>query len=381
MTRPIHGGANIAELRSLGLRPEDVLDFSASINPLGAPSCISQAIGAVNLAAYPDTECTALRESLVARLCVSTSQILVGNGSTELIHLTARAYLNADDSGMDNGHASSEKSFGVETGNRAVIFAPTFGEFAAACDMQGADVVSIVADEGNDFAWDIERAARIIAERAPSLVFLCNPNNPTGRYLSEADVRRIADSLPDDALLMLDEAYLPFVEAQWYSMPLLDLGNVALLRSMTKDYALTALRLGYMLAPPTVVERVRALQHSWSVNGLAQAAGIAALADTRHVEDGRAEMRAAKRYIVSELDAMGLRCMPSAANFVLVKVGDARALRHALLTGHRISVRDCASFGLPEYIRIGIRTKADCERLIGALRDIFGGLMALTSHG
>ncbi|MYC07663.1 MAG: histidinol-phosphate aminotransferase family protein [Chloroflexi bacterium] len=361
MTLPIHGGANIAELRSLGLRPEDVLDFSASINPLGAPSCISQAIGAVNLAAYPDTECTALRESLAARLAVSTAQILAGNGSTELIHLTARAYLNA--------------------GNRAVIFAPTFGEFAAACDMHGADVLSIVADEGNNFAWDIERAARIIAERAPSLVFLCNPNNPTGRYLSEADVRRIANSLPEDSLLMLDEAYLPFVEARWDSMPLLNLGNVALLRSMTKDYALTALRLGYMLAPPAVVERVRALQHSWSVNGLAQEAGIAALADTRHVEDGRAETRAAKRYLVSELDAIGLRCMPSAANFVLVKVGDARALRQALLTGHRISVRDCASFGLPEYIRIGVKTKADCERLIGALRDIFGGLMALTSHG
>ena len=400
MTRPIHGGANIAELRSFGLRPEDVLDFSASINPLGAPSCISHAIGAVNLAAYPDTECTALRESLSARLAVSTAQILVGNGSTELIHLTARAYLNAGNSGvdsrqangetsgegttthggMDNSLSSGEKSAGDTTGNRVVIFAPTFGEFAAACDMQGADVVSIVADEGNDFAWDIERAARIIAARAPSLVFLCNPNNPTGRYLTEVDVRRIADSLPDDALLMLDEAYLPFVEARWDSMPLLELGNVALLRSMTKDYALTALRLGYMLAPPTVVERVRALQHSWSVNGLAQTAGIAALADTRHVEDGRAEMRAAKRYLVSELDAMGLRCMPSAANFVLVKVGDARALRQALLTGHRISVRDCASFGLPEYIRIGIKTKADCERLIGALRDIFGGLMALTSH-
>ena len=91
----------------------------------------------------------------------------------------------------------------------------------------------------------------------PSLVFLCNPNNPTGRYLGEEDVRRIAVSLPEGSLLMLDEAYLPFVDSQWDSPPLLDLGNVALLRSMTKDYALTALRLGYMLAPPKVVERVK----------------------------------------------------------------------------------------------------------------------------
>lgn len=350
MPRPTHGGANIAELRSLGLRPEDVLDFSASINPLGAPSGALQAMREVDLAAYPDTECTALREALGAKMGVPTTQLLVGNGSTELIHLTARAQLN--------------------TGDSAAIFAPTFGEFQAACDIQGVRVVSVTARGSNGFAWDIPDASEVVAEQSPSLVFLCNPNNPTGRYLSEADVRRIARSLPGDSLLLLDEAYLPFVEARWDSLPLLDLGNVALLRSMTKDYALTALRLGYMLAPPDVVERVRAQQHSWSVNALAQAAGVAALADTRHVDDGRKAAQAAKSYLVSELGALGLHCAPSAANFVLVKVGDARVLRNTLLRRHRISVRDCASFDLPEYIRIGIRTKDDCERLVAALREI-----------
>ena len=336
-TRPTHGGTNIAELRSLRLRPEDVLDFSASINPLGAPPCVAQAMSGVDLAAYPDTECTALREALAERLGVSTAHILVGNGSTELIHLAARAYLDG--------------------GDGAVIFAPTFGEFEAACNAQNAEVVGIVARECNGFDWDIANAEEVIAERSPSLAFLCNPNNPTGRYLCEDDVRRIADAVPADGLLLLDEAYLPFVDARWDSLPLLGLGNVALLRSMTKDYALTGLRLGYMLAPPDVVERVRAWQHSWSVNAPAQAAGIAALSDTRHVGNGRVAVQAAKSYLVNELGALGLRCMPSAANFVLVKVGDARTLRHALLERHGIIVRDCASFGLPEYIRVGIRTK------------------------
>ena len=348
--RPVHGGTNIAELRSLGLRPEDALDFSASINPLGAPHGVTQAMTGVDLAAYPDTECTALREALAAKLGVSTSQILVGNGSTELIHLTARAYLDARD--------------------RAIIFAPTFGEFQAACAMQGADALEITARESTGFAWDVADAARVIAERSPSLVFLCNPNNPTGRYLSESDVRRIAAAVPADGLLLLDEAYLPFVDARWDSLPLLELGNVALLRSMTKDYALTALRLGYMLAPQDVVERVGAWQHSWSVNGLAQAAGVAALEDARHVDDGRNAVRAAKRYLTGELDAMGLRYAPSAANFVPVKVGSAKTLRRALLERHGIIVRDCASFGLPEYIRIGVRTLDDCKRLVAALRDI-----------
>lgn len=349
MARPTHGGTNIAELRSLGLRPEDMLDFSASINPLGAPRSVLSAMNGVDLAAYPDTECTALREALADRLGVSPKEILVGNGSTELIHLTARAYLHS--------------------GTTAAIFTPTFGEFEAACAMQNARIIGIAANEADRFSWEIEKAVRTIAEQSPALVFLCNPNNPTGRYLSEEDVREIAGALPQDSLLLLDEAYLPFVDSRWNSLPLLDLGNVALLRSMTKDYALTALRLGYMLAPPDVVERVRAQQHSWSVNALAQAAGIAALADTAHVEDGRRAVQDAKRYLIGELAALGRHFIPSAANFLLVDVGSAKELRQALLKRHHIIVRDCASFGLPDYIRIGIRTKEDCKRLVAALRE------------
>ena len=348
--RAVHGGTNIAELRSLGLRPEDVLDFSASINPLGAPRAVSPAMNGVNLAAYPDTECTALREALADRLDVSPKQILAGNGSTELIHLTARAYLHS--------------------GATAVIFTPTFGEFEAACAMRNANIIGVTANEGDHFSWDIEEAVRTIAERSPSLVFLCNPNNPTGRYMSEEDVREIAGALPQDSILLLDEAYLPFVDSRWNSLPLLELGNVALLRSMTKDHALTALRLGYMLAPPDVVERVRTQQHSWSVNALAQAAGIAALGDTGHVEDGRRAVRDAKRYLIEELETLGMPAVPSAANFLLVNVGSAKLLRTALLKRHHIIVRDCASFGLPDYIRIGIRTKEDCKRLVAALRDV-----------
>ena len=363
MNRPVHGGTNIAELRSLGLRPEDMLDFSASINPLGAPPGISRAMNDVDLATYPDTECTALREALAEHLGVSTPRILAGNGSTELIHLTARAYLA-------QSPVRPEPVEGHIAGRNAVIFAPTFGEFEAACDMQNAKIITILASEADGFAWDIEEAASTIAEHSPSLVFLCNPNNPTGKYLNEDDVRRITAAVPADGLLLLDEAYLPFVDTRWDSLPLLDLGNVALLRSMTKDYALTALRLGYMLAPPDVVERVGAWQHSWSVNAPAQAAGVAALADTRHVDDGRKAVQAAKRYLMGELDALGLRCAPSAANFVLVNVGDAKTLRRALLERHGIIVRDCASFGLPAHIRIGVRTLGDCKRLVDALRDI-----------
>ena len=252
MTRPVHGGANIDELRALGLRPDDVLDFSASVNPLGAPPGARAAMLGVNLAAYPDPACTELRETLARRHGVFPEQILVGNGSTELIHLTAMACLARR--------------------KRAIIFTPTFGEYEAACQAQDADIIGIAADESAAFGWDISAAAALIAKRRPAVVFLCNPNNPTGRYLPEDDARRIAEAVGADGLLLLDEAYLPFVARRWDSLPLLDMGNVALLRSMTKDYGLTALRLGYMLAPPAIIERVGRRQHSWSVNALAQAA-------------------------------------------------------------------------------------------------------------
>lgn len=350
MTRPVHGGANTAELRSLGIRPADVLDFSASVNPLGAAPAATAAMLSVDLAAYPDPDCIDLRDALAERHGVSPQNILVGNGSTELIHLTAQACL--------------------AQGDTAIIFTPTFGEYASACAIQQAQVIGVAADQATAFSWDIPAAAALIAERRPSVAFLCNPNNPSGRYLSAADVRRIADALPSDGLLLLDEAYLPFVERhRWDSLPLLAVGNVALLRSMTKDYALTALRLGYMLAPPSIIARIRRCQHSWAVNAVAQAAGIAALADSRHIRKGRHAARKAKRYIAAELTALGLECVPSDANFILVKVGDAAELRHRLLTRHHIGVRDCASFGLPEYIRIGMRTIQECERLVAALRQ------------
>lgn len=350
MTRPVHGGTNTAELRSLGICPGETLDFSASVNPLGTSPGATAAMLSVDLAAYPDPDCIDLRDALAELHGVSPHHILVGNGSTELIHLTARACLAA--------------------GDTAIIFTPTFGEYAAACAIQRAQIIDVAADETTAFSWDIPAAAALIAKRRPSVAFLCNPNNPSGRYLSAAGVRRIADALPPDGLLLLDEAYLPFVERRrWDSLPLLDAGNVALLRSMTKDYALTALRLGYMLAPPNIITRIRQYQHSWTVNAAAQAAGIAALADAQHVRKGKDVARKAKRYITAELKTLGLECVPSDANFILVKVGDAADLRYRLLTRHRIGVRDCASFGLPKHIRIGMRTIQDCERLVAALRQ------------
>ncbi len=295
--RPVHGGLNLSELRALGLRPDQVLDFSASINPLGASPLVREALQRVDLAAYPDPDCRDLREALSRQLGLELDDILIGNGATELIHLVARSVLRERDA--------------------AAILAPTFGEFEAACRLQG-----------------------------------------------------VAPALGDGGLLVLDEAYAPFVDGRWDAKRLLRLGNVALLRSMTKDHALTGLRLGYLLASPAVAERVGRFQHSWSVNAAAQAAGIAALADPGHVERGRAAAGAGREYPQREIGSLGLACTETTANFLLVRVGDAAAVRLRLLREHRVCVRDCASFGLPEHVRIGVRRMEDCRRLAGALREV-----------
>jgi len=350
LSRPVHGGLNLAELRALGLAAAEVLDFSASINPLGVSPAVSEALRHLDLAAYPDPECRELRDALADRLGLPADRILIGNGATELIHLIARALLRS--------------------GDAAAIFTPTFGEFQAACRLQGVAPVLIAPAERRTFRWDLPAATRLIAALRPSLLFLCNPNNPTGTYLGADDLEAIAAALGDAGLLVLDEAYAPFVERRWDATGLLRLGNVALLRSMTKDHALTGLRLGYLLSSRAVVERVRTFQHSWSVNAAAQAAGVAALADGAHVARGREAVRCGRSYLTQELGRLGLACTEASANFLLAGVGAAAELRLRLLREHRVCVRDCASFGLPDHVRIGVRRMADCRRLAGALREV-----------
>lgn len=349
--RTVHGGLDPSELRELGLHPEDVIDFSSNINPLGTSERVRQAAADANLSAYPDRDCLRLREALGDRLGVGRDHLLVGNGSTELIHLLARARLYE--------------------GATCLLFEPTFGEYEAAAALAGAIIRRVAAEEADDFCWSIESAERIIRRSRPDVVFLCNPNNPTGRYLDGERVQRIQTAIGPDALLVLDDAYVSLSENRWDSLQLLETGNVVILRSMTKEHALAGARLGYMAATPELIEDVRRLQPAWSVNAVALSAGLAALADEEHIEAARQVIWSAKAYLCSEFTAMGLGFTPSATNFLIVKVGDATRVRADLLRSG-IAVRDCTSFGLPEHIRIAVRRREECEQLVGALRQVLG---------
>ena len=345
----VHGGLDDAELRAQTLTRADVVDFSSNVNPLGASRLARDAAAAVDLSRYPDRECLLLREALAARVGVSVEQLMIGNGSTELIHLLARARMRPR--------------------SRCVIFAPTFGEYAAAAGLAGADVEFVRASESDGFNWSIPAAVRAIGSSRPAAVFLCNPNNPTGVYLDEDDVRDLSAAVGPDGLLVLDTSYAPFADDEWDATPLLRCGNVALLRSMTKDHGLAGVRLGYLAASAPVVEATRRLQPAWSVNAVAQAVGNAALDDEAHVDAARRVIRESKAYLYAQLKTMGVPALPSATNFLLARVGDAARVRRALLR-RRLVVRDCTSFGLPGFIRIAVRRPDECALLTRALRDV-----------
>jgi histidinol-phosphate aminotransferase len=355
LTPAIHGGPDYAELAALGLSPDEVIDFSANANPYGPSPQVRAALARVPLDRYPDAQAIALRERLAQVHGLTPDHIIVGNGTAELIWLLGMAYL--------------------QRGDPVVIIGPTFGEYRAAAGLMGAEVIEYRAPAA-DFRPDVAAIETLIERQQPRLTFLCNPNNPTGVYLTREAVEALAAAC-GEGLLVVDEAYRAFVAGPWPSEPLVgrgpDLspvaGNVLLLRSMTKDHALAGLRLGYALASPEVVTTLKKVQPSWSVNAAAQAAGLAALSDTDYLRETLPQIAEAKAYLMEELTRLGLQVVPSAANFLLVEVGDGRALRRKLLS-HGLMVRDCASFGLPEYVRIAARRMGECRRLVETLHQL-----------
>jgi len=172
-----------------------------------------------------------------------------------------------------------------------------------------------------------------------------------------------------ESLVILDEAYIAFTENAWMSQDLIDHSNLVILRSMTKDYALAGLRLGYAIASDSIISALKRVRPPWNVNSLAQKAGIAALSSDKYLEECNNKIKEAKKFLIKELAHLGLSPLPSQTNFFLVHVGNATAFRQALLK-KGILVRDCTSFGLPRYIRLAPRTLAECRKLIKAIKEV-----------
>ncbi len=347
-----HGSISEAELTTYGLTIDQVIDFSVNTHPLGPSENVRAALAGLSIDRYPEDGTPRLRQALADRQARPPDWIAAGNGSIDLIWQLALASLSP--------------------GAKALVVGPTFGEYQRAIRAAGGQPVSYCADRSSDFSPNLADVMRIADEERPSLIFICNPNNPTGHLLSSAQLARIVEAAPT-ARMVVDEAYMSFVDSEIAASAdiavLVEAGRAVILRSLTKDYAIAGLRLGYAVARPEIISALDAVRPPWNVNAAAVAAGLAALSDDDHLARGRAVVVEARSYLTSELSRLGYKVWPSVANFLMVKVGDGAGLRHRLIK-RGLVVRDCASFGLPECIRIGMKPLRDCRRLIEALVDV-----------
>lgn len=353
----VHGGIDYAEFERLGIDPARVIDFSVNSNPYGPSPTARAALQDVDIAHYPDRHCLALRRAIRAYELDDTDRaldtILCGNGAAELIWAIARALL--------------------QPGDTAAIIGPTFGEYAAASAAARAIITEYRAPQvASGYVPNPTEVVAWLCDQRPTLVWLCNPNNPTGHWLGRDQLAGIAEACRQvNARLVVDEAYWRFlIPPEPFSAVQLiggaDMPEIIVLRSLTKDFALAGLRLGYLVAAPEMNHHIAAQLPSWSVSAVAQAAGGAAIEDRAHLARTLAMLATEREPFFAALAASGFAIVPSRTHFCLVDVGDACSIRQRLLT-EGLVVRDCTSFGLPRCIRVATRPEGDWRRLIGAL--------------
>jgi threonine-phosphate decarboxylase len=347
-----HHGAHYAEAaRDLGTLPDSFLDFSANINPLGPPeAALSAGEEALHGEAgrYPDLHYTELRAALAGYLGVSVETVLPTNGGAEALFLAARAAANG-------------------SGRKALILEPTFSEYATAARAAGFEIVRVVARRPEaDFRLDFGVLEDL---EDVGLIFLCNPNNPTGDAVQRREVLRLGEWIREaGAGLVVDEAFADFAPHLSVAPEVEEGLYVA--RSFTKFFAIPGLRLGCLVTEDP--ERVRAFQPSWSVNAVAAAFGVAASRERVFAEATLAELALRRRELLSALDGLqGITAYPGAANFLLVR-GPRRSAEELARRG--VLVRGCEPFrGLgPGFFRVAVRGARENERLVQELRVVLG---------
>jgi histidinol-phosphate aminotransferase len=288
-----------------------------------------------------------IRSAIAGRLGLAPGAVLPGTGSMELIYMASRAFLGP--------------------GKRADILVPTFEEYGKAVAAIGAETGQFVAKEADDFMWDTGSILESISKRRPDILVMCNPNNPTGVYLERGEVHRLARAVAP-GLFLVDEACLDFAEDPWDTLPMLEFGNVILLRSFTKTFALWPVRVGYALGSPALMEAMGKCRKPEAMSAHVEAVGMAALAELEHPRLVREAVIRSKNELSRQLSGLGLKAFPTQTSFVLVKVPDSgRMWRELRMRG--IMVRDCLSFGLPGFIRIAAPPEAEIGRVARAFRE------------
>ncbi len=350
-----HGG-NLREIsQRYGIPEEEILDFSASINPLGPPKRALRAIldGMEGLVHYPEIDGITLRERLAGVEGLSIENILVGNGSSEFIYLVPR----------------------VLSPKRALVPAPSFSDYGRALRLAGCEVNPFPLAEANDFRLDSERLIDALEERV-ELVVLCNPNNPTGACLPPRELLCAVEAAAERGITFLcDEAFIDFVPDGTIRRKVKEFSNLLVLRSFTKFYGIPGLRAGALYGPETLIGKIVERQEPWTLNTLARSAVMECFEDEAYREETLSLMDEERTFLSRELAALpGMTVFPSAANFLLLKTASPMPEPERLFTvllRAGILVRSCASFsGLgPRFFRVAVRSPEENRLLLETFRQ------------
>ena len=348
---PYQGGKPISELaREMGLNAVDIVKLASNENPLGispkAQIAIDDAIA--DISRYPDGNSFALRDAVWQKFAVAANQIVFGNGSNDILELAARAYLQAGDEAIYSQHA--------------------FAVYPLVTQAVGAKGIVIPA---KDYGHDLDGFLKAITLKT-KLIFIANPNNPTGTLLKKDALRAFIHAVPSHVLIMLDEAYDEYLNAESKSEAigwLAEFDNLMISRSFSKAYGLAGLRIGFGLMHASVADMLNRVRQPFNVNSIAQAAAIASLADEDFVARSYAGNQAGMAQITQGLQQLGLSYIPSQANFVSFSVKNAAEINKKLLQ-NGVIVRAIANYEMPDYLRVSIGLFSENARFLEVLEQI-----------
>lgn len=333
--------------RELGLPAARIIKLASNENPLGpspkAVAAMQKAATQVHL--YPDGNAFYLKAKMAEKLGLKPENLVLGNGSNEIIEFV--------------GHAL------MAPGVEVVASEYCFAIYPIVAKLFGAQPVIVPA---KNYGHDLKAMLEAVTPRT-RVMFVANPNNPTGTLASKRELTRLVKEIPDHVLLVIDEAYLEFLEDPADFLPLIRAGkkpNLLLMRTFSKIYGLAGLRLGYGLGHPEVTAALEKIRQPFNINLVAQAGALAALDDARHMRRTRENNRKGLAYYEKELKALGLEFIPSAANFLLVRVGDGQTMFERLQK-QGVITRPMGGYHLPEWLRISVGTPAENRRCVREL--------------